>query len=153
MRPFVYLREQLIQFKLTILISPSQDSGLKHFDMYSETRPLLTCLFYSYIFMWGGLTYEETVTLASLQMDLLVVHVQLCTRNRSLWFTFRNDCRDRMTLGTLWQTLELHGFYIHCWPKSYVTAAFLGKNLDLIHSRFNMYGFRSYLFLYIRYVG
>ena len=30
------------------------------------------------------------------------------------------------------------------WDRSFV-----GKNLDLIHSHFNMYGFRSYLFLYI----
>ena len=28
-------------------------------------------------------------------------------------------------------------------------SSFLGEHFDLIHSHFNMYGFRSYLFLYI----
>ena len=33
--------------------------------------------------------------------------------------------------------------------KKLCDSSFLGKHLDLIHSHFNMYGFRSYLFLYI----
>ena len=56
------------------------------------------------------------------------------------------------TISGVYYNFIVHGFtvgYITLLAKKLCDSRFLGKNLDLIHSHFNMYGFRSYLFLYI----
>ena len=48
--------------------------------------------------------------------------------------------------------LYLHDYilmYDTLLAKKLCDSSFLGKYFDLIHPHFNMYGFRSYLFLYI----
>ena len=48
-----------------------------------------------------------------------------------------------------WASDNMLKSYDTLLAKKLCDSRFLGKNLDLIHSHLNMYGSRSYLFLYI----